>query len=245
MFVRSLLCGLVLGIFAVPASATISYYSDSASFLAAITGMTETDVSFDSSSGTRDTFTLSGVTFTGIDAGFPGSGGELMIVANPGTFPAVATGNPFVYAGDVLRRTQGLSGYSAGSITISVPADVRAFSFAAGYANGSVGSGFEISLHVTTAGDSNSQTITLSTLNKPYFAGFSTDSQITGITITASNAELHDQLEISGFSYDTAPGTGAQDTTPEPASSAMTGLGLVLLVAAGRRRFKALTRGFI
>src|SRR6516165_10162483 len=110
---RLLLCAVVIGMFAVPASATISYYPDSTSFLGAFTGMTEQDLSFDALTGISGTaVSLLGVTFTGHDTTvFPNPGAELQVIINPGSFPAVATGPSVVHALNVLRMTQGTSGY--------------------------------------------------------------------------------------------------------------------------------------
>ncbi len=237
MFTRHVLFSILAVVAcAVPASATISYYTDAtaASFNTDTTGLTAQTVSFDPAGQGFDSVLLNGVTFTGVDAGFPGTGGDLTTLTNPGLpWPD----------GALLARAQGSFGFSGGSITIALPSTAEAFSFYFSYAHGSIGSGDPVTISV--AGQNSDGPLTVATLNTPYFVGALSTTTPFGL-ITISAGDLSDQLEIGGFSFFTpttsggGPGDGGGDpgSAPEPATFFLIGTGLTAAPLL-RRCFRA------
>jgi hypothetical protein len=213
---------------AVPASATISYYTDPTAYNTATTDLTSQNVDFSSLIGTFfDSTTLDTILFTGLGS-YHNAGGELTAQSSPGgTWPA----------GAVLTHSVGTGLFNAGgSITVTFPSAVEAFAFYGGY----VASPDSLDIVVATAADSLHLTPFITSTTAPYFLGIRTDLPITGLTISAQST-IGEQLGLGGFSFDTAGtggtggGGGDGGTTPEPASFLLIGTGLASVAFLRRR----------
>jgi hypothetical protein len=199
---------------AVPASATISYYSDPGAYNTATSDLTPQSVDFSSLVGTFfNSTTLDSLVFTGAGPDH-NAGGELTTQSSPGgSWPA----------GTVLTHSLGTGLFNAGgSISVTFPTSVVAFAFYGGY----VASPDTLDILITTATDTLHQTPFITSTTMPYFLGIRADQPITGFTITASS-NISEQLGLGGFSFDT-PGTGGGDpgSAPEPATFFLIGTGL-------------------
>jgi hypothetical protein len=221
---RILISALAVAACAVPASATISYYSDPTLFSNAVSGATAQSIDFGSAGQFfSNSDTIDGVTFTGIDAGFPGPSGDLTVLAQPnGSWPT----------GTVLARSTGSFSYSGGSITISLPSAVEGISFYISYARGSIGGSNPLGIAV--AGDSPTSSLIVSSLNTPYFVGLVASGGSLGV-VTLTAGDYTNQIELGGFSFDTGS-SGSDSSTPELGSFFLIGTGLILFPVF-RRRF--------
>jgi hypothetical protein len=210
---------------AVPASATISYYSDSGTFSTAATGLTAQPVSFDSNLGFSGvSLALDGLTFTGFDG-----------VPNPANVTVVGNVGSGWPSGDTLERSG-----TGGGITITFGTGVRAF-----FLTFSSTSGFNntAQLAVVTSADNSSSQVSGVFQNGPNFEGVATDHDITSATISFPFTNSA-QLELGGLSFFTpttgggGPGDGGGDpgSAPEPATFFLIGTGLAAVPLLRRLR---------
>ena len=213
---RILMSALAVVACAVPASATISYYTDPTSFGTAATGLTPQSVSFDPDLGMSGlSLIVSGITFAGFDG-----------VPNPAN--VIVSGNlgsPWP-PGSILERSG-----TGGGITITFVANVRAFSFSF---SSTSGFGNIATLAVVTSADNSSSTIPGVFANVPNFEGVVADHDIGSATINFPFTNSA-QLEFGGFSFDT-PASDTGSSTPELGSLFLIGTGLGVL-GIFRRRF--------
>jgi hypothetical protein len=212
---------------AVPASASINYYADLPSFMAA--DVSAQQVSFDGL-GVGSVFlntTLSGITFSSTSIG---SSPDLTVLANPGSpWPASPA--------DVLAQ----NGFTAnGSIVIQLPANVFGVALYAGYQFITE----DLHIDITAGGDFSSVALNTSS-SAPVFLGFRSDQAITSIALTYLGAPAaFKNIMLGGFQFDTVSGTdsggggggGGGGETPESSSLFLMGAGLIALPLL-RRRF--------
>ena len=224
MFTRHVLFStLAVVACAVPASATISYYSDPNAFNTAATGLTAQQVSFDADLGSSGvSLTLDGLTFTGFDG-----------VPNPANITVVGNVGSGWPSGDTLERSG-----TGGGITITFSTGVRAF-----FLTFSSASGFNntAQLAVVTSADNSSSQTSGVFQNGPNFEGVVTDNDITSATINFPFTNSA-QLELGGFSFFTpttsggGPGDGGDPgSAPEPATFLLIGTGLAAVPLLRRR----------
>ncbi len=193
---------------AIPMRATTMYASSSL-MQSANPGLTFTQVSFDPLGQNTYTPTLDlggGLTFTGANGL-----GTLTTTANPGgSWPT----------GQVLEGfTKG------GEIDITLPTGSLAF----GASFGEVGSTV-LTITLSGSGDTSFSYQVSPTSGTPVYIGVSSASAFTSIKI-ATDFPSFEQLALNNFSY----GTAAASETPEPATMALMGFGLVMLGAIRRR----------
>jgi len=223
---RVLISALAVAAAAVPAQASISYYSSLSTYTTATSDLTNNALSLNSltvgsvfsayTNGTGD------VTFTGSTSpggGFDdGSGHTLTILSTP------ASGWP---SGNVLARTgQDISNnfYSGGSVVITFSSAVTAVAFLTSYVTAS--DILTVTTTTASATDTHSPNVVPS---GPFFVGIRTTDPITSITITA-NQNYHEQIQIGAFEF-----ADLAASTPEPGSLALLGLGLVAIAFFSRR----------
>jgi hypothetical protein len=212
---------------AVPASATINYYADLPTFMAA--DVSAQQVSFDGL-GVGSVFlntTLSGITFSSTSTG---SSNNLTVLGNPGSpWPASPA--------DVLAQ----NGFTAnGSIVIQLPANVFGVALYAGYQFVTD----DLNISITAGGNFSSVALNTSS-SAPVFLGFRSDQAITSIVLTnpAAGAGFGRNIILGGFQFDTVSGTdsggggggGGGGETPEPGSLLLMGAGLIALPLLRRR----------
>ncbi len=193
---------------AIPMRATTMYTSSSL-MQTANPGLTFTPVSFDPQGQNTYTPTLDlggGLTFTG---------------ANALRIPTT-TMNP-----DILWPTgQVLEGFTkGGEIDITLPTGSLAF----GASFGEVGSTV-LTITLSGSADTSFSYQVSPSSGAPVYIGVSSTSAFTSIKI-ATDFPSFEQLALNNFSL----GTAADSETPEPATMALMGLGLVMLAAIRRR----------
>jgi hypothetical protein len=219
LYFRLAFSTLVLAAAAVPAHASISYYSTLSAFDAATSGMTQQAVSFDSALGTGffNSITLNTITFTG-SGPYSNVSGELTVLNNPGVnWPT----------GTVLAHSTS-GAFSGGQISVTFPAAVTAFAFYTGYVNAFN----NLDVTVNTATSFNDQNPYLCcTIGQANFFGFVTTEAITNLLITAP-ANYGEQIQLGGFVFDTSPGS----STPELSTVFLAGTGLAALGLWKRKR---------
>lgn len=232
---------------AVPASATISYYTDPNAFNTATTGTTSDSVSFDSFTVgeffNNSTPAIDGVTFTGAQpvnfSGFANPNGSLVVAGTPAGWPS----------GNVLERTPLGSPFQSdfgGSITIDLPSAATAFSFLTSFASGNFGGTNPITVTVNlVGGGSLSTTVVVNTVGAPSYLGAVTDTG-TISSVILSAPDLAGQMELGQFLFDTpttsggGPGDGGDPgSAPEPATFFLIGTGLIAVPLLRRRLTRA------
>jgi hypothetical protein len=211
---------------AVPASATISYYSDPGAFAA--DNVSAQSISFDASLGqTFASFSLDGFTFTTTST----FNSNLTVLPNPGgSWPTSPSTDVLAQAGS----------FANGSIVITLPANVFAFALDTSYTLAMD----DINI-VVTAGGSFPSTGLNTTSTAPFFLGVRSDQAITSITLSkpSTSPNFGEAIQLGAFMFDTVSGsdagsTGGGDpgTAPEPATFLLIGTGLAAVPLVRRLR---------
>jgi hypothetical protein len=209
---------------AVPASATIAYYADVATFDA--DNVSAQTLSFDGL-GVGAVFlttTLDGFTFSSINT----VNNNLTVLGNPGGSWPNSAG-----AADLLAQ-YAPSGFSNGTIVIAVPANVFSFAFVTSY-EGAISDDLNI---VVTAGSA-FPTTALNVTNAPRFIGARSDQAITSITLSkpSGSPNFGEGVQLGAFLFDMVSGSDTGGgSTPEPGTLILIGIGLIGFVFL-RRRF--------
>lgn len=229
MFTRHIwITALAVVACAVPASATISYYTSLSTFEA--DNVSAQTISFDGL-GLNSLFlsaNLSDFTFSSTSS----LGANLTVLGNPGgSWPASPA--------DVLAQT---GQFANGSIVIQLPSNVYGIALFASYTLG--GDDVDVNL---TAGSAFPTVLLNATPASPVFFGARSDQPISSLVIThASPGNFGQPIDIGSFLFDTVAGSdsgggggggggGDMGDAPEPASLFLIGAGLIAITMHRRR----------